>query len=509
MEALFFKFSKRVNSTARPSDATGYLTNVSIRQNFTNKEGDRSSAVCSPTLFIEDVNNNFDTSYNYMKMGGRYYFIRDIDRTIDKAARLNCEIDALATLKEDILNTKAFVLYSASDYNNDIDDVRNHDTIPTQQSSVPFGFPFSVDTSGTYILTVKGGNGVATTYGLTNSQLLSIANEINGTLGEATQSAWQSATSIWRQTDPSKTDQENANIIMEGWGEFFGHIGDKVTDNYLQFLADVKNSIVSLRWTPISAGSYTSGGSSSAISLGSYATLVIGTDITKLIKGSSTSITIPILGTGYTRGDRFSSYGIYLPFSGAYQLSADDVVGHNSCEVYVNIGCANGDIIYRVVNSSGKRICTASGNCASDTFLSTNNQQGAFVSSLSSALKLGISTGTAIASGGLSATIGIVGAATSSIGMIAPQQLSGGGSISTAVGYFAGNLIEAYCSMRSSSGLIGTDAYNIVGGPLFAVRTLGSLSGYCQCQNASVESSDLTEILYIANRQINNGFFIE
>lgn len=507
MQALFFKFAKRTNSTKRPNDATGTPLNITIRQNYTNKEGDRTSRVCSPTFFITDINDNFDTSFNYMKYGGRYYFIRDIKRGYDKTAILECEVDALATLKTEILATRAYVAYSASNYNSNIDDSRDKDLVAAQHSTTSAAFPLSRGVC--YILTVRGGNGLATTYGMDGATLQSIATQINQTFGESTTTSFQAAEAIWATTDPSKTDQENAKIIMEGWGEFFGLLGASLTDNYLEYLADVKNSIVSLKWVLIDSAAYTQGGTSELVQLGSFTTTIMARNITQLVNSSSASITVPVLGSGYMRGDRFSSYGLFLPYAGSFQLPAEEIIDANSLDIFLNIGLANGDIVYRVLNGNGKRICTASGNCSSDSFLATNNAQGAFVGSIQSAARTLITASSAMVSGGVGLAFAGPSLAESMIGAVHPQQLSGGGCISTAAGSFAGLNFEAYCTMRKHSGLMSSGAYQAIGGPLFDVVSLGNLSGYCKCIDASIESNDLAEIIYIANRQLNNGFFIE
>ena len=47
------------------------------------------------------------------------------------------------------------------------------------------------------------------------------------------------------------------------------------------------------------------------------------------------------------------------------------------------------------------------------------------------------------------------------------------------------------------------------GRPLFAVRTLSSLSGYCKCNGASVDVAGFEEEKDKINAYVNGGFFIE
>ena len=507
MQAEFWKFNKRTNSTKRP-DGQGAVINISIRQNFTNKEGDRTMNVCSPTIFITDNTNNIDKLYNYMKMNGRYYFIREVSRGYDNTAILRCEIDSLATLKDDIANTKAFVAYSSSDYNGNIDDVRNHDTINVTYGHNNNFVPFPLGQIS-YILAVRGSKGLATCYLLTKDQLINIATEINDTLGEVTQASFNRAKAIWATANSSMTSEELTTLVWQGWGEFFGGVGSELVEDFAQYRADVKNSIVSLRMTYVSYDFLRSGASATQIQLGSYTSQILAYDITNIYQTGSDWVTMPILGNSYLKGDRFSSYGMYLPYAGNISIPADEIIQSGQIQVTYSISAATLDIIYTIRNSSGKRIFTTQGNAGAELFLATNNNQSAVIGAGFSTIKTAIHISSAIISGGATAVLDVPAATQSAIGIIAPQQVSGGGSISSAIGAYGGLYVETYCSMRGNSGLIGQDAYNLVGGPLFAVRKLGDLSGYCKCIDASIESNDLYEILYIANRQINNGFFIE
>lgn len=109
MQAIFFTFSKRINSTKIPNDNAGTLKNVVL------KEG---TSINNPTLKLTSPN----LSYNYVKFAGNYYFIRDIVLGNNNIYEVQCSIDVLGTFRGDILGYSAFIKRSASHYNLNLND---------------------------------------------------------------------------------------------------------------------------------------------------------------------------------------------------------------------------------------------------------------------------------------------------------------------------------------------------------------------------------------------------
>ena len=127
MEVLFFtEFSKRKNSTKVPNDELGITKTVYLK-GTTDK--------VNPTFFLNGADD-----YVYCKAWGMYYFVHRIGYDIDGAQMVYCNIDVLATFKEQILSTKSFVKYSSSSFNRKIIDDRvaritdtiwNHEEYPS------------------------------------------------------------------------------------------------------------------------------------------------------------------------------------------------------------------------------------------------------------------------------------------------------------------------------------------------------------------------------------------
>lgn len=111
MQAIFYKFSKRKNSTAVPGGQGN-------ERDLTLKNG---SSIITPTFLV--AGESFD--YNYCSFNGRYYWITDITSVRNELWEVQCRVDVLASWKNEILNSKGFVKYSSSDNNQNIKDGRN------------------------------------------------------------------------------------------------------------------------------------------------------------------------------------------------------------------------------------------------------------------------------------------------------------------------------------------------------------------------------------------------
>ena len=100
---LWKTFSKRLNSTKRPSDPAAAELTCRLKDN---------TSVHDPVLEI--ATNDFGYEYVYISDFGKYYFVRDV---VSKAYGL-CDYhlteDVLATYKTPIGQTQAHILYSSS-----------------------------------------------------------------------------------------------------------------------------------------------------------------------------------------------------------------------------------------------------------------------------------------------------------------------------------------------------------------------------------------------------------
>ena len=118
----FYTFSKKENSTKRPTGA-GTVLSCNIKSR---------SSIVNP--FIELKTNPTAFNYCYIPSFNRYYYISDI--TFDSGLWLvTCRIDVLATYKTEIGNTSMYILRSSERSNGEIVDT----LFPTTAFLMNFG----------------------------------------------------------------------------------------------------------------------------------------------------------------------------------------------------------------------------------------------------------------------------------------------------------------------------------------------------------------------------------
>ena len=114
-EVKFYTFNKKRNSTARPSTAAKTYSDCIMRD---------GCGVLSPIIAINDGGAAFNPSaynYAYISSFSRYYWV-DEWKWGDGLWWANCSVDALATWKNSIGSTTAYVLRSAYSWNGNLVD---------------------------------------------------------------------------------------------------------------------------------------------------------------------------------------------------------------------------------------------------------------------------------------------------------------------------------------------------------------------------------------------------
>lgn len=109
MRIIFYTFSKKPNSTARPS-GSGTEFECQIKS---------PSSIISPVIQLSKASSPTNFNYAYIPDWSRYYFISDITCGIGLWI-LSLRVDVLASFKNDILATSQYILRNANNYNDDI-----------------------------------------------------------------------------------------------------------------------------------------------------------------------------------------------------------------------------------------------------------------------------------------------------------------------------------------------------------------------------------------------------
>lgn len=429
-------------------------------------------------------------NYCYVAMFKRYYFITNITSFTAAVVLIDCEVDVLATFKDDILNTPAFVMYSQSRYNAQVVDGR----LPMLGTSVQ---SCNITDIGT-LFTREG------VFALT-----AVSPEISGETGAA-------ATILMGAVN---LKQLAAKLYSDDFWE------SVKTELY-----HPEEALIACMWTPISE-SQAKGNGNSQIKIGKY-DLYTGFNIKKTVTASFVvPFTIPH--GDYRSFEPYTKYTMTLPGVGTIDVPMKLLYGNEamnmevlSIKVNVSASPVSGDVIYNMElmdasgGVSGNGVAyTVKGNFGVEVPISRT--VGRFGSILQSV------------AGGVSSVIG--GAA---IG--GPVGALGGAA------NFAGNMIGGLMeSMNTHTNIVGSlggwsvmDGYNIaiesktiaynvsdnppnvantIGRPLYAnVSRLGVLTGFVNCVGAHVKTWGTGEELNMISSYINGslgnpygGFLIE
>lgn len=458
MQITLYSFNKRINST-KIVDVSGTTVD------FTYKD---ESDIYNPIIELSyDINGN---NINYAKIDNRYYFINSVDTVRMNLWRVHLKIDLLASFKQHILNTKAFVRFSTNKYNLDLIDSRivtsgkwNDEvvTTPLPNYSEDGMFVFSV------ISNAGDASGFATNFILTPAELNALVVKL---------------------------------LEADGW------------DEVVQWVTNPMEAIVSCWWLPFNVTNMFAM-AEKEITIGKYATGIRG----KVINNRGFKpfyqglyINIPFGYSDFRNLEPYTTIKLYLPFVGYIDIDTSDV--YNSSQLYIQYGIdiLTGNIQYIIKpaseNSVGDVIATASGSVRLDLPVGQ-------VQSATGTILAGIAGG--VASLGLMASgmvfAGMTSAAYALTATLQRRQTfqNGGFQGSTFTnGLGDGRHIALYLRYRDTNDTPENMRYTI-GGLSAKVLSLSECSGYVLTENASVTIPGYYEATSQINSMLNGGIFIE
>ena len=205
----------------------------------------------------------------------------------------------------------------------------------------------------------------------------------------------------------------------------------------------------------------------------------------------------------------YTQFLLDIPGVGSVNLDPKDV--YKGIEIQYSIDLKTGDAKHVITTDSGSQIITTircnykvpvSYSTFNNNFVSGANQMLQSVGNAAGSVGSGVSgnyvgMASGIASGVTNAFTGIV-----NMGSITSHQCSSQGSMADV------KTNNNYSLTRYVHSCSGQPIYNI-GRKLNEYRTLSTLSGFCQCQNAKLSTSAYGQIKDDIIGHMNNGFFIE
>lgn len=444
-------FKKRKNSTKRPEG--GATRNVVLLDDV---------SLYSPVF----QSGYWDYNDNYCKWAGRYYYVTDVVTLRHNLFEVHCEIDPLATWKDDIMATTAFVTFSTSDYDIGIPDYRlSSDPLTIVKSSQAEVFP---GLGEEFVISYVGTKSAPTT-GLTYSQLEGLQGKMMSDTCAKTIVKW--AKGIISQ-DPQNPDIGN---IVAG------------------LLGNTSNSITRCIFTP---KFHSIGSTGDIILAGGYNTNIGGVKPSHAYS-ETYKISIP---WSFPTGDfrnraQFTAMAIYLPGYGFISLNADNYQGESSISVQATIDSYVGEITY-LVDGKTKATCSISYPVQVGT-----SQVGSIPNAVTGVAQA--ITG-AMSENPVGVGMGAYNAVRSLVGTDAGSVGSAGGSSAFSAFTKISVLTMAHNTNVDPSTVAGT-----VGRPLNAVRQIGKLSGYVQTVDAEVPTTAPDEYKTVINDSLNGGMYIE
>lgn len=444
-------FNKRKNSTKRPSG--GHKRNVVLLDDV---------SLYSPVFQSE----YWDYNDNYCYWANRYYYVTDVVTLRQNLFEVHCEIDPLATWKDDIMATTAFVTFSTSDFDIGIPDYRlSSDPITITKSASTPVFP---DLNEAYVVTYIGTESCPSV-GISEDTLKNLQRKMMSDKFVETCRDWYKKLITTGETDGLITSNLVASLV-----------------------GNTSNTVTSCIYMPKFYGHK----GQSIVLAGDFWTGLVGT-IPYHALSETYKISIP---WAFPSGDfrnraQFTTLAIYLPGYGFIALNADNYQGQSEIPVQATLDSFTGEITY-LVDGKAKGTCTTGYPIQVGTS-QKGNVMGA-VSGVAQAAQSAYSGNVAGAiGGGFNAVRSAIGVDPSSVGSM-------GGSSSFECYKNILVLVMAHNTNVDPSTVAGT-----IGRPLNAVRQIGKLSGYVQTADVEVPTTAPDEYKTVINDSLNGGMYIE
>lgn len=455
---LYENFSKRENSTKRPTEGT--------EKSIALKNG---TSIINPTFVLSGVPN---MNWNYVKWEDNYYYIIDIILSHNTVWEIDCRLDVLATFKTEIGNYSPYVMRSASSYDLNMFDSLYPTKLERSSAAVSTAYNPTILESelGYYVLGVLGRGGTQLFYLLPNAAFADLCN------------------ALFPQVDGL------SNIV--DW------MSSTVSEALAGGLANIMQYITYIKYVPFSfsrvASLFTS---THTVNIGPFS-VHIDLDVRK---GTSYKVydapthTFAITRPNTDRGkwvaaEPFTTYYLTAGPFGLIRLNSQQIAYNGSIAVKIYAEPLSGNMTLVISDGTSQEVRYTS-NVAIDvkTGGATLNTTG---------------LATSAATGLLSAAVGNpIGAAASIISAVTntlPTPVQQGGSYSGINPMFneSWNIYAIHYDPTEEN-------LEEFGRPLCKVKQIKTLSGFVQCANASISIPGHSDEAMQINNALNGGFFYE
>ena len=451
---LWDNFSKRINSTKRPSDG-GNTIDVQLKDNC---------SIENPVFLIARGGGMPDYTYAYAF--GHYYYVSDIVNVNASMCEVHCKQDALATYRSEIGATQAFVLYDTTS-NIEIPDARlaSKSTPSIQSNSALFFSNFSLQ--GTVVCTIAGEE-QSTAYAISPVQVHNLI---------------PNAKTQIESLFPAKGADINDTFF------------DTVIAAVVQIISsgNLASNIQDVRWLPFTI----SGGTPEVIKNGQYVTGIGGEPIsfqaTRVVTDTVT-VSIPWQFTDWRNTEPYTQVYVKIPFVGFVNIPASTLKGKTSLSLFSSLDKITGDMAMEL-RAGGDIIATYGASTAAKIALGNSSQN------------LGNMVNSILQAGGAALRADVGGIFSNMAHAYQPLTMSVGG-VSSAAAVGLGGQFEVLTVCHDTT-VEPSSVSSVMGTPSMATKVIGQLSGYVQCNGASVNGNMRAEDRSEINGYLNSGFFYE
>ncbi len=453
MQARFKQFTKRQNSTKRPTGLQLY--NVTLKG---------PCSILKPRLEIKWTGTGDPTMYNmvYISTFGRYYWITNWTYE-DRCWVCDCKVDVLASYKTQIGNSSKYILRAADDVNPAvIDDFypATGQMLISKTAVTGFGFNTDLVLGGKYIVSIVGEGNTWGTGGVGYVAL----------------------------------DITQYNALIDA------AFTNGITEPY-QYI----NSAI---WLPLSSLQNTI--HVTGLKLGTVSTIVDGyafTDYVSVYTWTQAINTSPA-GSGTAEWKNiapFTQYVLNIPPFGVFDLDTVQLYGHTSLVFTMRVEVTTGEAYLEVV---------ATGNAKGDTLLVTTRANialqmpiaGVYRNELDLASS-GLTALTSVVGAAMAPSPGTISGAISGVAnaiKAAQPHAVGGGMIG---GGLSAISAPKYFETRRYTPVFDDNTDH--GRPLCEIAQISNHSGYLLLADGNIEISGTQEEMAEINSYLTGGFFYE
>lgn len=461
---LWTGFSKRINSTKRPTATPTYVKSVTLKE---------ETDIDNPTFLLDGA---IDMSVCYAQCFGNYYFIDKITSVRSNLWAITCTLDELATYKTNVGSTQAYIEYAASGYDNKIVDSR-------------------IACKTTKTITYSDPTSPVTKFDVTGCYIMSICNKDGGKTGFLSQYVLN-------------------GTYLAALAAYFSNT-DLSAENLLKNFTKPFESVVSCIWLPVNYTDASGLGTSKTISFGGKESTASAPHLNSTILTWTESVSIPWTYSDFRRAEPYSTIQLYIPLYGIVPLNASDLATYSYVSIKYYCDISVGDVTVEIyAENTPTIIMTIQYNVASPCPISQISQN--IVGTVGS----GAATLGSVASGvAMAATGNLPGAAASISATIAAgfntvlnanqrptsvKGVNGGRGVSQLLKESRLWVFSVDTEDPDAAGYLAR-----FGRPIAKVGTISSYSGFVKTTGASVSIAGMIGEASNLNSLLNSGIFYE